>query len=310
MNNIYLTLMLALMWASLLQAQQLPYRSSFAAADFIWNPAMTAPSEYLDWGISYRQQWLGFEQAPSTAVAHLQYPFVKNNMSAGGWAMRDEAGPLSYYQAGATYSYKLQVGRFGLLAIGLSASLSQYQFDGAKALAIDSNDPLLIGRRSSAVAPNAGVGFWYVSNKEMYESRGNGFFIGLGSQQLLVNDLNFEGESREVALRRAVHANAAIGARFINDYSFIEPSLWIDYAHHRLFYARANLLFELEDVFWGGASLATDYTLSLQGGVILNGAFLGEGALRLGAMGTYGVGTLGSIQGLGFEVMVTYRYWR
>ncbi|MDV7399967.1 type IX secretion system membrane protein PorP/SprF, partial [Arthrospira platensis SPKY1] len=72
MSNIYLTLMLGMMWASLLQGQQLPYRSSFAAADFIWNPAMTAPSEYLDWGISYRQQWLGFEQAPFTAVAHLQ----------------------------------------------------------------------------------------------------------------------------------------------------------------------------------------------------------------------------------------------
>lgn len=308
MKKIYLILLVFAGSTTMLLAQQLPYRSSFGAADFIWNPAIAAPATYLDWGLSYRQQWLGFELAPSTAFAHFQYPFVKNNMSAGAWVMRDEAGPLSYLQAGAAYSYKLGLGRAGMLALGLSASLSQHQFDGGKAIAINNNDPVLLGRRSSAMAPNVGAGLFYVSNTEMYELRANGFFFGVGSQQLLTNDLSFEGNSRAVSLGRAIHANAILGARFVNGYTFIEPSLWMDYTHEGLFYTRANVLFEMEDAFWGGASVATDFTFSLQGGLILSNAFLGDGTLRIGGIGSYNLGPLGNAQGAGFEVMVIYRY--
>lgn len=296
--------------ASIVLAQQLPYRSSFAAADFVWNPAMTAVSEYMDWGLSYRQQWLGFDFAPSTATAHIQYPFVASNMSVGGWLMQDEAGPVGYSQVGGAYSYKVRVGREGMLSIGLSGSLSQHQFDGTKALAIDGGDPLLIGRRSSTTAPNAGVGFFYVSNTRMYELRDNGFFIGLGSHQLLTNEPTFKGMNREITLRRAVHANAVLGARFVSDYAFVEPSLWIDYAHNGLFYARANIFLEVEETFWAGASLATDYTIALQSGIVWSNSLLGDGSLRIGGMGTYSLGMLGYFQGLGFEVVVAYRYWR
>lgn len=271
---------------------------------------MTAASEYMESSAIYRQQWLGFESAPSTAMAQIQYPFVGNNMSAGGWVIRDEVGPVLLYQAGGAYSYKMHTGRSGQFAIGLSASVNQWQFDASKAVTTDVNDPLLAEQRSTNLLPNVGVGFCYYSNTGMYDFDGNGFFIGMGTQQLLSSDEDPNSATTTVELRQALHANAVVGARFVNGYSFIEPSLWVDYTHEGLLFARANVLYEMEDTFWAGGAIATDYSVSLQGGFILADSFLGSGSLRLGGMGTYSVGSLGAYQGPGFEVVLGYRYWR
>lgn len=271
---------------------------------------MTAVSEFMETSAIYRQQWLGFEAAPSTAMAQIQYPFVGSNMSVGGWAMRDEAGPIQLYQAGGAYSYKMRTGRSGQFSIGLSASIDQWQFDGSKAIATDINDPLLSERRSTSLLPNVGLGFCYLSNTDMYDFNGNGFFIGMGTQQLLSSKEDPSSGNAEVRLRQALHANGVVGARFINGYSFIEPSLWVDYTHEGLLFARANVLYEVEETFWTGGAIATDYAISLQGGLILADGFLGDGALRIGGMGTYNLGSLGNHQGAGFEVVLSYRYWQ
>jgi type IX secretion system PorP/SprF family membrane protein len=293
-----------------LRAQQLPYRTSFATADFVWNPAITAASEYMETGAVYRQQWLGFESAPSTAMAQLQFPFVSSSMSGGIWVMRDEAGPVQLYQAGGAYSYKIRAGRSGQFSIGLSASINQWQFHAGKAITTNAGDPLLGEQRSNHLLPNVGVGFYYLSNVGMYDYDGNGFFIGMGTQQLLSSEETSGATFPTIQLREALHANFVVGARFVNGYSFIEPSLWIDYTHLGLLFARANVLYEMEETFWAGGALATDYSISLQEGIILADGFLGDGALRIGGMGTYSVGSLGHYQGAGFEVVLAYRYWR
>lgn len=309
MLKIYYTILCLLLLETAIYAQQLPYQNVFTGAAFIWNPASTAPGMFLDWGLSYRQQWLGFEGAPMTGSAHFQFPFVQNNMSAGIWAMRDETGPLSYYQTGLSYAYKMGIGNNGQLSIGLSILMNQFRFDGNQVPAVDIGDPLLLEQRVSSLSPNAGLGIFYVSNQDMYSLNDDAFFVGIGSQQLLANKLNFEEANSSVALTREIHANAIIGARFIKGYSFVEPSLWVDYAHKELLYARGQVLFEQEDAFWAGGAIGSDYSISLQAGLILNG-FIGQGNLRIGGMGTYNVGVLGPYQGLGVELMVVYRYWR
>lgn len=305
----YFLLGLLLGWATAAWAQQVPHRTAFATADFVWNPAMTASSEFLDWGATYRQQWLGFEAAPSTANAHFQFPFVEQNMSVGAWATRDVAGPLSYHQVGGSYAYGLDMGRSGRLSIGLSAMASQFQLDGGGLLVADQADPVLLTQKNTTLLPNVGLGLFYVSNPDLYTLNDNGFFVGVGSQQLLRRELVFEEEQQRVALDRSVHANAIVGARFVNGFSFVEPSVWVDYAQSGLLYVRGNVLVEQSDAFWVGGSVASDYALSVQGGMILSD-WLGAGSLRIGGMGTYSVGRLGRYQGMGFELVMAYRYWR
>jgi hypothetical protein len=93
-----------------LWAQQLPERSPFGETGFLWNPAMTAPWTYYEIDAGFRQEWLGFEDAPQTAYLGIQYPFEKENMSLGGYFMHDAVNPVKTNTFALTYAYKLEPG--------------------------------------------------------------------------------------------------------------------------------------------------------------------------------------------------------
>ncbi len=101
--------------------------------------------------------------------------------------------------------------------------------------------------------------------------------------------------------------NAMVGGRVVNDYGFIEPSLWINYAAGNIFNASANILFEKENAFWAGATLTTDLLTSIQLGYILSKDWLKGAQLRIGALGNYSIGTINTQQGAGFEFLLAYR---
>jgi type IX secretion system PorP/SprF family membrane protein len=300
-------LFLILLLSATSYGQQLPYRSAFSNTDFLFNPAMTAVGEYLEWGANYRQQWLGFEEAPITATGQFQYPFLQNNMSAGASISLDKAGPLQRNGFALTYSYKMELGLASSdqLSLGILAGINQYRFDVNEAVVADADDLLLNNMESSSAFTNFGFGLFYVSNVDIYSQDGNGFFFGLGTNQLFSPQLG----SRTTGLPRAIHANAIVGARFNADVSFIEPSIWANYSADNIFNLTGNILFEMADAFWTGLSFSTDQTVALQGGFILKNGLLEKGFLRIGGQGTYGIGSVGDAQGLGFEVLVGYRYW-
>jgi type IX secretion system PorP/SprF family membrane protein len=288
-------------------SQQLPNSSVFGVTNFRFNPALTAAGEYLEWGVTYRQQWLGFDQAPQTGSAFVQYPLIYQNMSIGGSVGYDEAGPLRRNDLSLNYSYKLEVGTYSQLSIGILASLSQYRFNGNNALAADPGDQLILQSESTSMNPNFGAGLYFVSNTGMFDFTDNAFFMGIGANQLLANQLTFKEDS-ETNLQRAIHANGIIGGRLINDIGFFEPSIWVAYAAENIWVGTANLLFEMEETFWAGLSYHSDATLGLQGGLILTDRWLGGGQLRIGGAGNYNVGQLSAQKGMGFEVLVAYRF--
>ena len=48
----------------------------------LWRtPAMTSRFDFLEIGATYRQQWLGFADAPRTATLNMQFPFSNET----GW---------------------------------------------------------------------------------------------------------------------------------------------------------------------------------------------------------------------------------
>lgn len=299
-----------LIWGAPLWAQQLPHRSNlFTDASFIWNPAMTASWNFMEFGANYRQQWLGFNKAPRTATAGIQFPFVAANMSVGGYLMHDEVGPLAYNSGAVSYSYKIRFNRGygGQLAIGIMGSFGQYRFDGAQALATDPNDVLLLDGRSTAVQPNFGAGLYYTSRSgDDYDE--NFVFAGLAANQLLASDLTFGQSGNPANLRRALHANALLGARFHSSAGFAEPALWVRYATENVLHATLNFRYEMEEAFWAGLSYSTDQSVGLQAGFILTGGFFQDGQLRTGVQGTYNIGQLGGFQGAGMEGYIAYRF--
>ena len=290
-------------------AQQLPYQSAFNETSFIWNPAMTGRFQFMEFGATYRQQWMGFTDAPRTASLNIQFPLPNEKMSVGGFITRDQTGPLTYNSISFTYAFKMKLGiqRYDQLSIGLLGTLSEYHVDGRNVLVNDIDDVLLPNSESTQIHPNVGVGIFYQSYTKENFGR-NFFYFGIAANQLLTSDLTFQESVSDLNLKRAFHGNAMLGIHLVYGDIFLEPSVWVNYAQINLTNYNLGLKMEKEDSFWTGFAFSSNSTLSLQAGVILKQKWLKDGSLRIGTMGTYNVGASGNYQGFGYEFYIAYRF--
>ncbi|MDZ4679380.1 MAG: PorP/SprF family type IX secretion system membrane protein [Saprospiraceae bacterium] len=290
-------------------AQQLPDRSPFTDISFVWNPAMTAVWDYWELAANYRQQWVGFEDAPLTASLAVQYPFPKFNTSIGGFFFHDETRPLQSNVVGFNYAYKMKAQRrgSGQLSFGLTTTLQQFTVDGLDIVVNDDDDLTLPRGEITTIVPNAGVGVFYTSRGGSDFDK-SFFFAGLAANQLFPFDLRFKASGTTANFKRAIHANATLGYRAIKENMFIEPSVWINYSAENILDANLSIKMERQDAFWAGLTYNTNQTLSVQLGYILINGLPRDAALRIGAMGSYNIGTFGQARGVGYEFYAAWRF--
>jgi type IX secretion system PorP/SprF family membrane protein len=308
-----LTILFFIILPAFLFSQQLPDRSAFTEMAFVWNPAMTAAYDYWEVSANYRQQWLGFDNAPRTAVIAAQYPFEKANMSIGGYFMHDRIQPLNVSTIALTYAYKFEPGLadYDRAIIGAAVNGSQYLVDALEIVVNDPDDALVPLGESTDMSFNAGVGFFYTSyagtRRRSYDSKSS-FFFGVAANQVFPSDLVVKEGNRFANWKRAIHGNALIGARLVNDRFFIEPSAWVNYSTQNNLNANVNVKMEMPESFWTAVTYSTNQTLALQVGLITKGGFSRSDFWRIGALGSYNVGNFGNYRGVGFEVNVAYRF--
>lgn len=289
------------------QAQQLADRSNFNAIGFVWNPAMTAAFDYWEIAAVHREQWSGFGETPRTTTLTAQYPFIDKNMSVGGYFMYDDVKPLTTSDFGLTYAYKLRFGpgKSNQLAIGVSASLIQYQLRTIDYIVNHEDDEYIPTAVGTAFQPNFGAGAFY-----SFHPRGDRdrlYYIGASVNQILNSKLDFEDDNSLANLQRALHGTAQFGAKLIRDEFVIEPSVWANYSAGGVFDATLALKLEGSESFVAGLAYTTNNTISLQvGGIIIN-AFKTYGDLRFGLLAGYNVGTFGEFRDLGYEFYLGYR---
>lgn len=294
-------------------AQQLADRSAFTEMAFVWNPAMTASYSYGEVSANYRQQWLGFDNAPRTAVLAAQYPFEEENMSIGGYFMQDHIQPLSTFTMALTYAYKFSLGLsdYDRAIIGANLNASQYFVDALEIVVNDPDDNLVPSGESSEINFNAGIGFFYTSyagtRRQSYDAE-NAFFFGVAVNQIFPSDLILTESNRFANWKRAIHGNALIGARLVNDRFFIEPSAWVNYSTQNNVNASVNVKMEMYESFWTAFTYSTNQTMALQVGIITNSGFGDQDYFRIGALGSYNIGDFGNYRGVGFEFNVVYRF--
>ncbi len=305
------TIVVILGWHAVLPAQQLPDRSLFTETAFLWNPAMTGAGPYWELSTSYRQQWLGFDNAPRTAAVAIQYPAPKSNSAVGGFFMHDRINPLVVNHFAFQYAYKLRMGdgKRQQLSIGVSATMQHFLLDVQNVIVNDPDDPLIPIGDFNTLGPNAGLGLYYTSNARQDERRPT-FYAGAAVQQAVPVDVVFRTNGSPVNLRHTWHGNAIIGARFVNGNVLLEPSAWVHYAAPGIANGYLHLRAESRDALWGGISYSTNQTMGIQAGVVVKKGLVEDSHLRIGVAGTFNVGTFGQFRGPGYEFLAAYRFYR
>jgi len=300
---IYIAFMLVL--GSGINAQQLAQSTFTEEAKHYWNPAVTGIDNYMKTSVFFRQQWLGFgSSAPRTGFVSFQYPFIDMNMSAGAIVNFDQTGPVSKKGLQLTYAYKLRgiLGDESQLSIGINAGFQQYVFDPSAEIFNDSGDPLLQGSSASTMYPAIGAGVYFMSSTEEYKE--NVFFAGFAMRNAFTTDVLVNSNNQ----LREKHLHINIGTRVYQRYSFIEPSITVNYVNPEILDLRAGLRYESQDAFWAGLGYSTANEASVQGGIILPEFGNRYGVLRIGAIGNFGIVDNISDFGPGIEIFVGYAY--
>lgn len=303
--TIKITFIFVLISFAKVNAQQLPYISQFSDSRSIWNPAATALDHNIHTDLHMRQQWLGFDGAPTSGYASAGYPLVDYNMSGGLSLIFDKTGPVQKAGAEINYAYKLRniFTRDAQLSIGIGAGLQQYSYDPSNAVVNDTEDPLATGGKVSSLFPSVKAGFFFTSNPKKFDG-GNVFYMGGSFTQVYAGDILSGGVDQE----RYRHIFFEVGTRIQGRDSYLEPSIMFNYTNPELATIVTTVRYELKDAFWAGLGYSTASDMSIQGGFILPDAGSRDSQLRLGALANYGIHDRASEFGLGFEAMISYLY--
>jgi type IX secretion system PorP/SprF family membrane protein len=149
--------------------QQDPLYAQYLTNPMIFNPAYAGLNNSFNAAVSYRNQWAGFEGAPSTVNFNAHSSFVNNKVGAGLMVINDRAGLLKNNEVEFLGSYKLNFAKYSL-SFGMQFGFmnSSYQYD--KATLVNTSDPAFIGGNQKYNWPNVGAGAIL---------KGENFIIGL-----------------------------------------------------------------------------------------------------------------------------------
>jgi type IX secretion system PorP/SprF family membrane protein len=137
-----------------------------------YNPGIAGLSGMVCATAINRQQWVGFEGAPSTTIFNISAPVspFKINSGVGLLVESDKIGFERDINLTLSYSYHRELGQ-GNLGIGFSAGMFNLTLDptweipDGDAFTPPSGDPLIPESKESRVVFDAGLGVYYKTDK-------------------------------------------------------------------------------------------------------------------------------------------------
>ncbi|MEY3236279.1 MAG: hypothetical protein RI883_380 [Bacteroidota bacterium] len=177
---------------TLLFGQQIALNSQYMFNPISFNPGAAGSNEYVSIHANMRQQWLGFEGAPSTQSLS-SHGYLGKNMGMGGSLFNEVTGPSrrTGFQILGAYRLKLSSDRAHMLGLGLGFSMTQHLIDESRLTTYLPDDAAIIKGFNNKLIPDASVGFYYTFKDKA--------FAGISARNLLQTDVDlFDYEIRVV----------------------------------------------------------------------------------------------------------------
>ncbi len=169
-----------------LHAQQFPMYSQYIMNGFLLNPSYAGSDYYTTVGLTVREQWLNFPEAPSTYAATFQTRILNDSyitkstavrkridrptkggrVGLGGYLFSDHNGIMHRTGLQMAYAYHLPVGIDRQLSFGLSLSAYQYFVDiNGAVMPDDVSDDFLNNYDQVVYIPDANFGVSYMTRR-------------------------------------------------------------------------------------------------------------------------------------------------
>jgi type IX secretion system PorP/SprF family membrane protein len=243
MNRLILSI-LALSLPLQLLGQMFPLSDHYVANGLAINPAFAGCQDALSITLSYRDQWVGFKDAPKSYILSVHTPVKNDRVGLGLLVEKNSIGIFKETSFFGNYSYRMEL-QEGKLALGLGFGVTVHNIAWNELVAADANDIQLMNTNTSAVVPNFSFGLYYYTKK---------YYIGISmpvflSQKLDKNTGKYKIGNIFSGSNYFLSGGYEVG---ISPQVKILPSLLMKYNLHHPVQIDYNVQVSLKDRFWMG----------------------------------------------------------
>ena len=244
------------------KAQQLPLYTNYVLNNYAYNPAVAGSKPYAVVNLNYRNQWVGFKDAPKTYLVSLHNSVGKQKKVGVGILINsDNTGLLGKTTGHLTFAYHLKLNKTYKLGFGISAGMVQYRIRLYDAKTADAGDELLTGNLLSNNVFDSNAGLYLYSDK---------LFFGISGYQYLSNKITWKDSKSNLA----PHVYATLGYQFqASKKLIIEPSALLKFNSPTPMQPEFSVRGIYKNLFWVGGSYRLNDAVSGLIGVILKEKF-------------------------------------
>ncbi len=270
------------------KAQQQALFSQYMLNGYIYNPALAGMEDYTDVKSSYRKQWLGMPNSPSTMYVSVSAALNQKDLNkeelgslpmrgassirfktdqpkkirhgVGGFIMNDNAALVNKTSAYVGYAIHIPLSQVWYLSAGANAGFAAYTLNKSRLELRQQDDPAFANRNLTAI-PDLNLGLWLYSEKAHF---------GISSNQLLNNKYSFNRDNSVSVNNQLTNHLYAIGAYKFNISTEFElqPTGMVRFTPGAPISIDLGGKLRYQNGFWVGASYRVDRE-------ILGNAFVG-----------------------------------
>lgn len=233
-------------------AQQQAVYSNFLMNQYFYNPAIAGSKNVHIANVQYRNQWVGFEDAPVNYTANLYGSFKNNGKNGYGISLTNEkSGLMTSTGVYVDYAQQFKLSEKLKIGLGIRPGYVQYRVRLYDAIVADQGDEVVTGSVYSANAFDVNTGFNLYSDK---------FFLMGSVQHLLGEQIKFTSYNSNLAF----HYNVIGGYNFLLKKKIeIQPSVMVKYVKPVPVQYSVILKTTFNNKFWFGLIYRSDDALGL-----------------------------------------------
>ncbi len=312
-----LLLLCFLLLGEWLAAQHLPLFTQYREQAGIINPAAVNGDYFIyennvAFGGSYRKQWVGLDAAPTTQTLHGQYMYAERgsfSWIAGGYLINDQTGPTGFTGAyGRIAGIITDDPYYGGLSFGLSFGAVQYRVNTQEIRLRELND-ILTADNQAEFFPDFGLGAYFYRQLDGGFLDGNHVYAGVSVPQVFGLNLQFKDDTGDFSIERVQHYYGLLGMyAYLEDDSFLEPSVWIKYTPNAPVNVDFNLRYQMQSDFWLGTGLSTAGNFHLELGYVITDFISDDSNFKIGYGFDYSFSSFGPDVGSTHEINLSYSF--
>ena len=252
-----LQILIALLMIETAYSQQQAVYSNFLMNEYFYNPAVAGSKNVHIANVQYRNQWVGFEDAPVNFTANFYGSFKNNAKNGYGISLVNErAGLMNTTGVYIDYAHHFKLSQKIKLGLGIRPGYVQYRVRLYDAIVADQGDDVVTGSVYAANAFDVNTGFHLYSDK---------FFLMGSVQHLLGDEIKFTSYNSNLAF----HYNLIAGYNFAFKKKKVElqPSFMLKYVDPVPMQYSAMLKTTFNKKYWFGLIYRSDDALGLSLGM-------------------------------------------